>query len=61
MASPGYPTKRLFRQRRPQAWNKVVARLAAELQKFVKSSGATVHPGLNPVFLSHMPPQQRVR
>lgn len=53
--SPWYPTARLFRQRRPEGWNDVVARVAVELQKFVTSSSATVHPGLDPVLLSQVP------
>ena len=33
--SPWYPTVRLFRQRRHDDWNEVVARVAIELQRFV--------------------------
>jgi hypothetical protein len=29
--SPWYPTARLFRQRRPDAWDEVIARIAGEL------------------------------
>jgi hypothetical protein len=32
--SPWYPTMRLFRQEQPEAWERVVARVAVELAKF---------------------------
>ena len=54
--SPWYPTARLFRQRRRDDWNEVVARVAAELRKFVDRSDATASPPRDSAFLSPMPP-----
>ena len=38
-ASPWYPTARLFRQTALGDWDGVIARVAAELARFVSSSG----------------------
>src|SRR5258707_11619451 len=35
--SPWYPTARLFRQRRAGDWDELIARIAAELDKFAAS------------------------
>jgi tetratricopeptide (TPR) repeat protein len=42
--SPWYPTARLFRQRRQDDLDEVVARVAVELQKFVDRSGVNASP-----------------
>jgi tetratricopeptide (TPR) repeat protein len=42
--SPWYPTARLFRQRRHDDWNEVVARVAVELQRFVGLRGQEAAP-----------------
>ena len=58
--SPWYPTARLFRQRRHDDWNEVVARVAVELQRFVDRSGATANATSDSAFLRQMPPEPRV-
>jgi hypothetical protein len=42
--SPWYPTARLFRQRRHDDWNEVVARIAIELQRYVGRRAQTATP-----------------
>ena len=39
--SPWYPTARLFRQHTNGEWSEILERVAAELQKFVETSGAS--------------------
>ena len=48
--SPWYPTARLFRQRRHDDWDEVVARVAVELGKFVDRSDATASPPRDSAF-----------
>jgi hypothetical protein len=56
--SPWYPTARLFRQTANGDWNEVIARVAAELQKFVEGNNAS--PPLAPESLTETQPSQRV-
>jgi hypothetical protein len=56
--SPWYPTTRLFRQRVNGDWNEVMERVAAELQNFVETNGAS--PPLAPEFLTATQLQQQV-
>jgi len=37
--TPWYPTMRLFRQREAGEWEPVIARVAAELTRFVRNRG----------------------
>jgi Tetratricopeptide repeat/Glycosyltransferase family 9 (heptosyltransferase) len=41
--SPWYPTARLFRQRRPGAWDEVIARIAGELPATLSNLHNTTH------------------
>ena len=52
--SPWYPTARLFRQHQHDGWNEVVARVAAELHRFVAHSGAAANPTSDSAFLRQM-------
>jgi tetratricopeptide (TPR) repeat protein len=56
--SPWYPTARLFRQNANGDWNEVTERIAAEVQKFVKTNGPS--PSLAPEVLTEPQLQQRV-
>ena len=42
--SPWYPTVRLFRQRAPQDWSPVVARVNGELRKFLGGDRSVLAP-----------------
>ena len=52
--SPWYPTARLFRQHQHDDWNEVVARVAAELHRFVAHSSAAANPTSDSAFLRQM-------